>query len=174
MQSFKYFLAEREEAQAQKGVEVHGIHYSNRPNLSALDGRFSGSGIKGAEQKRLGERGADPRIKKRVYFYNKEATHKPVPNVHEQGLGQHTYSAHLGRIYDPEKATPEQRSEINTHREKHIYNGAEHSNAFESAVLDSGYHGYTNRGMTVVMNHHEVPVKYHGLRSDVLRKGSLD
>jgi hypothetical protein len=167
MQSFKTFLTERESTGPSKGVSVHGIHYSNKSGLSSLDGRYSGTGIKGAEGKRL-QWTKDERIKKRSYFYNKEP-HETLPKTHEQGLGPHAHSATLHNIYDPEKAAPEHRQEIRATSQKHVYDGEDDSNAFERAVVDHGYNGYTHRGMTVVLNHDHVPVKYEGHRSDLLK-----
>jgi hypothetical protein len=172
MHSFKRFLAEREEAAPAKGVTVHGIHYSNKPGLDHLDGRFSGTGIKGAEGKRL-QWTKDERIKKRVYFYNhKPEEHGPLPPVHEGGLGQHVHSATLHGIYDPATAHPDERAAISKTAGQHKYNGEEEHNDFERAVLDHGYHGYTNGSMTVILNSHHVPVKYLGHKQDVLNKAT--
>jgi hypothetical protein len=168
MQSFKEFVAEREETPAH-GETVHGIHYSHTAGLTQLDGARSGTGIKGAEHKRLGET-KDARIKKRVYFYNKHEGEK-LPATHEQGLGSHAHSATLHKIYNPKNASDEEYSAVKKTQEKHVYNGEEHGNAFERAVVDHGYHGYTNQGMTVVLNHDHVPVKYEGHRSDLLKAG---
>jgi hypothetical protein len=165
MQTFKQFLSEREEPI--KGDTIHGLHYSHKEGLSSLDGNKYGTGIKGAEAKRLGET-KDERIKKRVYFYHADAGEK-VSKVHESGLGQHTYSATLHKMYNPEKASPEHSKEIRDTAAKHVYNGEDHSNAFERAVVDHGYHGYVNRGMAVVLNHHDVPVKYEGKRADLMK-----
>lgn len=135
---------------------ISGIHYSNQPNLFTLRGDRSGSGIKGAEERRLRD-SRDPRIKLRVYFYNKTSDTLPK---REPGLGIHVYAAKLNNIYDNENATPEERNIINLNREK--YQDEMPANAFESALLDSGYMGYTNKGMTVILGQDELPVNYMG------------
>jgi hypothetical protein len=167
MLKFSQFLIEREQPEA-KGTTVHGIHYSHHAGLTNLEGTRSGTGIKGAEQKRLGET-KDTRIKKRVYFYNK-ADHEKLPATHESGLGMHVHSATLHHIYDPHSAPKEHRSELLATRDKHVYDGEERGNALEKALVDHGYHGYTDGKMTVVLNHDHVPVKYEGHKSDVLKK----
>jgi len=158
MKSFKQFLNEREQS---KGVSVQGVHYSKKPGLTHLEGRMSGTGIKGAEQSRLQET-KDNRIKNRVYFYNHTGGDLPRP---EQGLGPHIHTATLHNIYDPSTASDEHRAEVEHHKAKHAVGFHNASNTFESAVVDAGYHGYTNRGMTVVLNH-TVPVSYQGSRFD--------
>jgi hypothetical protein len=138
-------LAGRPSTRSDAGIgrSVQGaIHYGRSGYLSNLVGASFGSGIKGAEQQRLKE-AADPRIKKRVYFY------LPVPGgiaEPEIGLGAHVYSSDLSGLYDPD----------GTIRDAD-------PNAFESKVLDAGYRGYLNReqGTAVVLNE-DVPVKYLG------------
>lgn len=170
MLKFNQFLHEKESPENNtKGTTVQGIHYSHTSGLHELHGSRFGTGIKGAEQRRLNEPGTDTRIKSRVYFYNK-AAHEKLPKIHEGGLGQHAHSATLTKIYDPEKASPEHRAEVNHHAQKYKDEGHHPSNAFESGVVDSGYHGYTNGQMTVVLNHPRVPVKYEGHKADILRQ----
>lgn len=166
MLKFRQFVAEREQP-SEKGSTVHGIHYSHTANLDSLSGSRSGTGIKGAESKRLGET-KDERIKKRVYFYNK-SDHETLPSTHETGLGAHAHSAKLHKIYDPANASKEHKAEVSATRDKHVYDGEERGNALEKAVVDHGYHGYTDGRMTVVLNHDHVPVKYEGHRSDLLK-----
>jgi len=141
---------------AADGISVTGIHYGRAAGLSRLSGASFGSGIKGAEQARLGEAGVDPRIQKRVYFYltnNNADTPRP-----EIGLGAHVYRATLGNLYDPSKGSADA-----DRRVKDSMQGSD-SNAFESAVLDAGFRGYVNReqGTAVVLNA-DVPVAYEGL-----------
>lgn len=145
---------------APKGVTVHGVHYSHQANLTHLDPAKSGTGIKGAEQKRLPD-SEDDRIKHRAYFYNKTGEDFPKP---EAGLGTHIHTAHLDKIYDPSKASDSEKAEVALHKQKHMGGWNHPSNAFESGVLDAGYRGYTNAGMTVVMGKDKVPVSYHGSR----------
>lgn len=135
---------------------ISGIHYSNQPNLFVLRGDRSGSGIKGAEERRLRD-SQDPRIKLRMYFYNKISDALPQ---REPGLGSYVYAAKLTNIYDNENATSEERNIIKQNKEKYVDENP--SNAFESALLDSGYVGYTNKGMTVMLGQNELPVNYLG------------
>lgn len=165
MQTFKQFLAERE--QPEQGVTVHGIHYSHTAGLTELHGARSGTGIRGKEQDRL-KWSKDERVKKRVYFYNKEP-HEKLPATHETGLGPHAHSAVLHNVLDPSKASPEHMKSIRDTAAKHVYNGEDKDTAFERSVVDHGHTGYTNRGMTVVLNHDHVPVKYEGHRADLLK-----
>jgi hypothetical protein len=167
MQSFKQFITEREVAAPVKGETIHGLHYSHKEGLTSLDGRIYGTGIKGAEAKRLSET-KDARIKSRVYFYHANEGEK-VSKVHESGLGQHTYSAKLHNMYNPDTASQEHAKEVRETAAKHVYNGEDHGNAFERAVVDHGYSGYVNRGMAVVLNHHDVPVHYEGKRSELMK-----
>ena len=141
-----------------KGISVEGVHYSHKPNLTHLQGKLSGTGITGSEQKRLGD-SDDPRIKSRVYFYEKTGDVMPRP---EQGLGPHIHTTTVKNIYDPKSATDEQKAEINEHKKKYTTGYHHPSNTFESAVLDAGYHGYKNAGMVAVLGQDSVPVQYKG------------
>lgn len=145
-----------------KGVVVQGIHYSHHPHLESLSGDKFGTGIKGAEHERLSQ-AKDKRIKDRIYFYNKTKEENPHP---ESGLGPHVYHTELHKIYDGSKANDTEKANINLYKSIHSENEHNSSNAFESAVIDSGYHGYTNGHMTVVLNHPKVDVKYQGHRFD--------
>jgi hypothetical protein len=89
------------------GSTVHGVHYSHTAGLNELHGYRWGTGIKGAEHERLAFEN-DPRLKIRTYFYNRKSdTHLPIA---EAGLGSHVHSTILHGIYDPAKATPEEKS----------------------------------------------------------------
>lgn len=153
--------------ESQKGVTVKGTHYSHRPNLYELAGTMNGTGIKGAEGSRLAT-AQDHRIKSRVYFYNRKNDH---PKSHvirpEAGLGSHVYTSTLHGIYDPHTASDEHHHEVQSKREAYVAKGHDKMNAFESAVVDSGYHGYTASNMTVVLNHDHVPVNYRGQRHEI-------
>jgi hypothetical protein len=131
-----------------QAIRIEGaIHYGKQGGLSYLSGSSSGTGIKGAEQERLSGKDVDPRIKKRVYFYLPVAGGIAQPEI---GLGGHVYQANLEGLYD-----------INSRK----IHGS--SSAFESAVLDAGYIGYTNpeQGTIVVLNS-DVPVKHIGSIGD--------
>lgn len=135
-------------------VSAIGVHYGKEPNVNSLSGSRYGSGIKGAEARRLAE-SRDPRIKKRVYFYLTEEG-QPLPRA-EQGLGNNLYTQRFDNILT-------QGDEM-----QRIYESADKDmNAFESAVVDEGYDGYAipSMGMMVVLNHN-VPVNYQGLKQDV-------
>lgn len=142
------------------GVSVHGIHYSHEQGLHELHGNMFGRGIKGSEVDRVAQ-SHDHRIKSRVYFYNKpDGGHLPHA---ESGLGPHVHSATLHGIFNPNNAKQEDRDRISGHKQKYLaHPNANASNAFESALVDSGFRGYTNGKMTVVLNHNSVPVKYEG------------
>jgi len=133
-----------------------GVHYSNTADIPTLFGRRYGSGIRGAEAKRL--QYADPRIKNRVYFYiPRENGVMPIP---EAGLGGHVYIQRLNNMLGP---GPEM-SRIN--RE-----AMGDPNNFESGVVDAGYDGYAvpSMGMMVVLNN-DVPVEYRGTRDQIRQK----
>lgn len=145
----------RSDETTRSGV-VTGIHYGKAAGLSQLSGTSFGTGIKGAEQARLGQAGVDPRIKKRVYFYltNNNAD-MPRPEI---GLGQHVYRASLGNLFDMSTASKADKDRVMSLRK------TPDANSFESAVLDAGFRGYVNReqGTAVVLNA-DVPVTYEGV-----------
>lgn len=133
-----------------------GVHYSNTADVPVLFGRRYGSGIRGAEAKRL--QYADPRIKNRVYFYiPRENGVMPIP---EAGLGGHVYIQRLNNMLGP---GPEM-SRI-------MREAMGDSNNFESGVVDAGYDGYAvpSMGMMVVLNN-DVPVQYRGTRDQIRQK----
>lgn len=145
---------------SETGHTIHGIHYSHEQGLHELAGNMYGRGIKGAEATRVAQ-SHDHRIKSRVYFYNKQQGGRNPPA--ESGLGVHVHSATLHGIFHPQHAKQEDRDRITKHKEKYLaHPHADKSNAFESALVDAGFRGYTNGSMTVVLNHKSVPVKYDG------------
>jgi len=148
MKTFKEYLAEKEE-------KLY-THYSHSSGLTHLSGDMSGSAIKGEDQTRLAET-KDPRIKKRVYFYPPVSSGLPRP---EQGLGVHMYHAYLENMHDTTNPSPEA-DRITQKAKEHVANGEHPENAYESAVLDSGFHGYHTGTMSVVLNR-DVKVKYAG------------
>lgn len=129
-------------------ADIHGIHYSHAPGLTYLSGHMYGTGIRGAEGPRLAK-AIDPRIKNRIYFYNK--TTDKLPSA-ETGLGQHIYESHLNHIFDGSKATPTEADLVQVLKAKYLNMGADNASAFESALVDAGYHGYTNGHSTIVLN----------------------
>lgn len=120
------------------------VHFGQRPGLSQPSGLSNGTGTRGAEDLRLKE-ATDPRIQRRVYFYNPVPGGIPQP---EAGLGGNVYQTDLDNLYDPSTATrPLQGS----------------GNAFESSVLDAGYDGYMEpTSGVIVMLGRDVPVKQSG------------
>lgn len=109
-----------------EGIEAIGVHFSKEPR-KVLEGTHYGTGIKGAEAKRLAE-SDDPRIKTRLAFYVDEGNGvKP-----EMGLGRATHTARLGNLYDA--------------RSNALKLPSKNYNEFESAVIDAGYDGYYMRG----------------------------
>jgi hypothetical protein len=148
----EYFLTKINE----KVDSVTAVHYSHVPDLKTLHGSNYGKGIRGAESVRVDD-SKDKRIKSRVYFYPKVEGSYPQP---EQGLGNHIHVAQLSNMLDASKASPEV-AKVATGAQKYIEKGEHASNAFESSVLDHGYHGYMTDSMHVVLNR-DVPVSYVG------------
>lgn len=142
----------------QGSVSVVGTHYSQSPR-QFLSGDYYGHGLKGAEASRLSDTSADPRIRKRIYFYVDEG--KGI--VPEAGVGGSAHQVKLNNLYDPEadKAEVWRRGKGDT-------------NASEKAVIDAGYDGYyvrnfaNNAGVAVLLGDHTVPVQ------SVARKGDVD
>lgn len=119
-------------------VRVQGTHFSQQPRTN-LDGRYNGTGLKGAERTRL-SLSQDPRIKERVYFYVDEGNGiRP-----ESGVGGVAHTADLRNIYD-----------VTGDKAGLFKSGNDNQN--ESALLDAGYSGYyvprvfNNQGVVVVL-----------------------
>lgn len=129
-----------------------GTHYGNA-KVDTLAGSKYGTGIRGAERRRL-DNAFDDRIKRRAYFYvAKEDGTMPLP---ESGLGGHVYTQTFNNILGPGKEM------------SRLFSKARgDSNDFESNVVDAGYDGYAvpNMGMMVVLNH-DVPVNYEGTKAE--------
>lgn len=133
-------------------VEVVGIHYGNA-RVPMLSGSRYGTGIKGEERHRLAY--ADPRLRRRIYFYiGQEGWPLPPP---EEGLGPWVYRARLSNLYESgvSPALEYERSQ----------NPDVQANNFELAVIEAGYDGYVHRGagVAVVLNR-DVPVELLGHR----------
>lgn len=147
------------------GTSVEGVHYSHSPGLAELHGYRWGTGIKGAEYQRLAFE-KDNRMKDRVYFYNRKPD-RYLP-IAEAGLGPHVHTTKLNGIYDAMKASPEEKAAFNEAKKKHMPEGnymeSDLATAFEKAVMDRGYRGYTNGHITVVLNQKVVPTTYEGAR----------
>jgi hypothetical protein len=132
-------------------VSVKAIHFSNAPGLSTLSGSRFGTGLSGAEQRRLAFAN-DKRLQRRVYFYLTEGG----PVRPESGLGPHKYRVTLDNMYDfstdPRGVLP-QVWKLYPQQEDRL-------NAMESMVIDMGFDGYIARqtGAAVVLNA-DVPVE---------------
>ena len=129
-------------------VSVVGRHYSTQQRQT-LNGGFYGQGLKGAERTRLDD-SADPRIRQRIYFYVDQGSGiRP-----EAGVGGQAHEVRLNNIYDPKTRLIEPKA---------------NANAFESAVLNSGFDGYlapfgNNQAAVVLLGpkHKAVPVRALG------------
>ena len=135
-------------------VAAQGFHHSGAERKQ-LDGRYYGTGAKGRESDRVFA-AADKRLRERIYFYV-DAGKGITP---EQGVGAHGHTVNLNNLYDPDRDTFVQAK---------IQRGLDNEawlNAFESAVIDSGFDGYirdfgTQRA-AVLIGRHSVPVTYTG------------
>lgn len=104
-------------------VNVIGTHFSSGQR-TVVDGRYYGSGLKGAERDRVFN-SDDKRLRERTYFYVDEGSGvRP-----EAGVGALAHEAQLTNLYD-----------INSDPLKLIVSGD--INATESAILDAGFSGY--------------------------------
>jgi len=138
-------------------VEFPGVHYGN-VQTDELQGSKYGTGLRGAERRRL-QNTDDERIKNRVYFYiNKPDGTMPIP---ESGVGNHVYTQKFKNILGPGKKMTEIYKEA----------GADF-NYFEAGIVDAGYDGYAvpEMGMMVILNHN-VPVNYRGTRAELAESG---
>lgn len=134
-------------------ISVKGAHYGNA-QVEELNASKYGTGLRGAERRRL-DQTFDDRIKKRVYFYiQKEDGTTPPP---ESGVGQYVYTQKFDNILGPGPEMSRLFREVRGD-----------SNDFESSVIDAGYDGYAvpSMGMMVILNHN-VPVNYVGPRAEV-------
>jgi len=134
-----------------------GVHYG-KSRVDTLNGDKYGTGIRGAERRRLDD-AFDERIKNRVYFY------VPKPDgtmpLAEAGLGGFVYKQKFDNILAP---GPEMSKLFSEARGD--------SNNFETAVIDAGYDGYAvpSMSMMVIMNHN-VPVDYLGTKGELAEQG---
>lgn len=107
-------------------VAIKGVHFSNGVR-STVDGRFYGTGLRGAEKDRVFN-SPDTRLRERTYFYVDEG--KGVRP--ESGVGGYAHEAFLPNLYD-----------INSDPLKLIAGGD--INATEVNVLNAGFDGYYRR-----------------------------
>ena len=138
-------------------ASFRGAHYGNA-KVNTLNGDKYGTGIRGAESKRLAQ-SDDERINRRVYFYTQKPDGTmPTP---EAGLGQYVYTQQFDNILPPG---------VESDRLSDQAKG--NSNDFESLVVDAGYDGYAipDMGMMVILNHN-APVEYRGTRVEMAERG---
>jgi len=112
-------------------IRIRGEHYSHQKRSELLGSKY-GTGYKGAERTRIAE-SDDPRLRNRVHFYA-DAGKGIRP---ESGVGGVKHLANLTNVYPAHEDSSIAKSIPNT------ITGDEYLNAFESAVLDAGYSGYS-------------------------------
>ena len=136
-----------------EAISYVGAHYG-KAQVQELDATKYGTGLRGAERRRLDD-AFDERIKKRVYFYiKKDDGSTPIP---ESGVGQYVYTQKFDNILPPGPEMSRLFREANGD-----------ANNFETNVIDAGYDGYAvpSMGMMVVLNHN-TPVQYRGTRAEL-------
>jgi hypothetical protein len=140
-------------------ISVEGVHYG-AVKADELDASKFGTGLRGADRRRL-EDAYDDRIKKRVYFYIPKTTGE-MP-ARESGVGSNVYTQKFDNILGQGKDMSRLYSEA-----------MGDANNFESAIIDAGYDGYAvpSMGMMVVLNHN-VPVNYEGTVAELTESGRL-
>lgn len=131
-------------------VSVQGFHFSREPRQT-LDGRYFGTGLRGAEADRV-RQATDARLKERICFYVDAGK-----GIHpEDGVGSLGHTVRLNNLYD---ANAETFIQAGLDR---ALKGNAWANAFESAVLDNGFDGYVsdfgNQRAAVLLGRHSVPV----------------
>jgi hypothetical protein len=133
------------------GVSHKGYHYSNLSDLEETDPLKYGSGITGAEGKRLSLPGA---VKERTYFYNE-------PGMREPGLGRYQYESNLEHFYDVENDPLNIiKMADNFNRNKYgILNAESRANDIERMMHEAGYHGYINSNTGVGISFHPQRVR---------------
>lgn len=139
-------------------VSLTGIHFSRQPR-TALSGSYYGTGLKGAEGRRL-QGASDRRLLSRVYAYVNEGKGvKP-----EAGVGSYPHTVELSNLYDfaadPLKLIRKHQGDLN---------------AVESAILDEGFDGYYvrdvfgNQGAAVVLGGASIGVEATPVEAEVMR-----
>ena len=130
------------------------VHYSSKPGLTELDPSKYGTGMKGAEARRLADA---PDIKDRSYFYVDKGANTMRP---ESGVGGNKYQGKASGIYnlaqDPQGFIEGTREASNNpylaqqgiiQRDKDL-----HTNNVERAIKDAGYSGYHTGDTGVLFN----------------------
>ncbi len=122
-------------------VSMPMMHFSKQAGLTETDPSFYGTGIKGEEAARLGEKGS---VRPRTYFYTDESV------TPEPGLGPHRYRAMGENLYDLSAdplmlsmlARETTRIPMTASSNKGLAQPAEATNALERLIRDYGYAGY--------------------------------
>lgn len=124
--------------------KVPFVHFSNKPDLTYLEPKMYGTGIKGAEAKRLV---GQEDIRPRSYFYTDRPDVRP-----EQGLGSHKYQGVAEDIY-PLHEDPAGYSAIAKQKAidpymmsmgREVIDTPTHLNELERLIKQAGYKGYAN------------------------------
>ena len=116
----------RQSPKRRDALDLTGVHFSTEPR-EMINGSFFGTGMRGAEAKRILE-SPDQRLHSRVYAYVNTGN-GVTP---ERFVGGQAHTVNMRNLYD-----------ANSDPQNLVRLGG---NAFESAVLDHGYDGYVTRG----------------------------
>lgn len=148
--------AERDYGQQGKehAVSVTAVHYSREPR-KVLDSSKHGTGLNGAERKRLDLWSADRSQQDRIHFYVDEGAGISP----EAGVGAHPHTLNLHGLYDW-KADPLKLWEAA--RKEYPGNQADRVNHVERAVMGLGFDGIYapgaqgKQGVAVLLGKHQV------------------
>jgi len=148
---------------------VRGVHYSRNPRAT-LAGKFYGSGLRGAESRRL-EQTDDQRIKQRVHFYVDTGNGiRP-----EAGVGGYVHAVDLSNVYDI-GADP---LGFMQQRTMPFDDMGTWFNEIESMVVDAGFDGIyvpkaqSDQGVVVLLGPNVVEVDVLGTQADVLNEQEI-
>jgi hypothetical protein len=132
-----------------EGLTLTGYHFSQQPR-KVLSSATHGAGLQDANREQF-QNAADERLRDRIYFYVDKGTGiTPLP-----GLGTHAHRTTLTNVYDMNK------DPLGLRKGKSL-------EAFESAVLDSGYDGYLDRrdgtqpGVVIMLGKRSITPEYLG------------
>lgn len=141
-------------------VQVEGLHFSQEKRDS-LDSNKYGSGLAGAEARRLGRESATPDQSKRIHFYVNEGTGVTA----EAGVGYQAHAVKLNNLYD---IKADQLGLYDQGAAK--YSDLDDiSNHAEQQAIAQGFDGIYYRGaqgdqgVAVLLGKHSVPVDYLGM-----------
>lgn len=137
-------------------VSVEGTHYS-RERRGELDSSYYGTGMRGAERRRLDRPSADPAVRNRVFFYVDEG----AGVTPESAVGAYPHRVRLENLYDwTEDALRLWPAAAAVHTDH-----SDRVNHVEAAVVGAGFDGYYARGafdgqgVAVLLGDHVVPVE---------------